>query len=45
MHANRKIEKLISSGDENVDAGSTKNVVFKLKQQLTEQFASQINFV
>jgi chromosomal replication initiator protein len=45
MHANRKIEKLISSRDDNIDAGSTKNVVFKLKQQLTEQFASQINFV
>ncbi len=45
MHANRKIEKLVSGGDSNIDSGSTRNVVFKLKQQLTEQFASQINFV
>lgn len=45
MHANRKIENLISSKGDNNEAGSTENVVCKLKQQLTEQFASQINFV
>ena len=45
MHANRKIERLMCSRDDSVDANSTKNVVSRLKQQLAEQFASQINFV
>jgi chromosomal replication initiator protein len=45
MHAFRKIKNLVSSGNENVDAGSLKTAVQKLKQQLAEQFASQINFV
>ena len=46
MHANRKIEKLISSGSNINDADSAiRAVVFKLKQELTEKFASQVNFI
>ena len=45
LHAYRKIEKQLTSTDENVDVSSIKNVVSKLKQGLSEQFASQINFV
>ncbi|MFK7767563.1 MAG: helix-turn-helix domain-containing protein [Mariniblastus sp.] len=45
MHAFRKIEKLNDSSDGKPDAASTKNTISKLRQQLTEQFASQINFV
>lgn len=45
MHAHRKIEKLISNSDESVESGTTKTIIFNLKQQLAEQFASQINFV
>ncbi len=46
MHANRKIEKLISSySDSNDTDSSIQSVVFKLKQELTEKFASQINFI
>ena len=45
MHAYRKIKKLNDCADENLDAASTKNTISKLRQQLTEQFASQINFV
>ncbi|MDA7928424.1 DnaA/Hda family protein [bacterium] len=46
MHANRKIEKLISSdSDINEADSSIQSIVFKLKQELTEKFASQINFI
>jgi len=45
MHSFRKIESLVSSSDANADAASTKTAVETLKQQLSEQFASQINFV
>ena len=46
MHANRKIEKLISSeSDTNDPDSSIRSVVFKLKQELTEKFASQVNFI
>ena len=45
MHAYRKIKKLNDCADENLDATSTKNTISKLRQQLTEQFTSQINFV
>jgi len=46
MHANRKIEKLISSDSDSNDTDSAiQSIVFKLKQELTEKFASQINFI
>lgn len=46
MHANRKIEKLISSDSDTNEADSSiQSIVFKLKQELTEKFASQINFI
>lgn len=46
MHANRKIEKLISSDADSNDADSSiQSIVLKLKQELTEKFASQINFI
>jgi chromosomal replication initiation ATPase DnaA len=46
MHANRKIEKLVSSDSDTTDADtSIQSIVFKLKQELTEKFASQINFI
>ncbi len=45
MHSFRKIERLVSSTDTNSDAASTKTAVETLKQQLSEQFASQITFV
>ena len=46
MHANRKIEKLVSSDSDSNDSDSSiQSVVFKLKQELTEKFASQINFI
>ena len=46
MHANRKIEKLVSSDLDNNDSESSiQSVVLKLKRELTEKFASQINFI
>ncbi len=46
MHANRKIEKLISADSDSNDTDSAiQSIVFKLKQELTEKFASQINFI
>ncbi len=46
MHANRKIEKLVSSDPNSSEVDSTiQSIVFKLKQELTEMFASQINFI
>ena len=46
MHANRKIEKLVSSDSDTTDADTAiQSIVFKLKQELTEKFASQINFI
>jgi chromosomal replication initiator protein len=46
MHANRKIEKLVSSDLDNNDSESSiQSVVLKLKRDLTEKFASQINFI
>lgn len=46
MHANRKIEKLISSDPNSSEVDSTiQSIVYKLKQELTEKFASQINFI
>ncbi len=44
MHAFRKIETIISKPDDN-DSNSVKMTIEKLKQQLTEHFASQINFI
>ena len=46
MHANRKTEKLVSSDLDNNDSESSiQSVVLKLKRELTEKFASQINFI
>lgn len=45
MHSYRKIEKLVSDVDTPPETISTRNMVDTLKQQLSEQFASQINFV
>ena len=45
MHAFRKIESIVSSSNTNLDSNSTKHSIDTLKRQLTEQFASQINFV
>ncbi|MDG1875264.1 MAG: DnaA/Hda family protein [Mariniblastus sp.] len=45
MHAYRKMEAIVSSSDSNQDSNSTKLSINSLKRQLTEQFASQINFV
>ena len=46
MHANQKIEKLISADSDSNDTDSAiQSIVFKLKQELTEKFASQINFI
>jgi chromosomal replication initiator protein len=44
MHAFRKLENLVTNNDHFADDNSVKNSVTKLKQRLTEQFASQINF-
>jgi chromosomal replication initiator protein len=45
LHANRKINNLIADDRNNVDGNSIKNIVSKLKQQLAEQFGSQVNFL
>ena len=43
MHAFRKIETITKNSDQ--DPNSIKTTIQKLKQKLTEQFASQMNFV
>lgn len=45
MHSFRKIEKLISDTGADPETVSTRSTVESLQQQLTEKFASQINFI
>lgn len=45
MHAFRKIEGIVKNAESNQDQSSTRTSIQKLKQSLTEQFASQINFI
>ena len=49
MHANRKIEKLVTSAQDraadNQLAIATSKKIEKLEQNLTNQFASEINFI
>ena len=45
MHAFRKIEALVIDNESNQDSNSVRTTVEKLKQLLTEQFASQMNFI
>ena len=45
MHAFRKIEAITVNSASDQDPNSVKTTIKKLKQKLTEQFASQMNFV
>ena len=45
MHAFRKIETINDNSNSDQDPNSLKTTIKKLKQKLTEQFASQMNFV
>ena len=45
MHAFRKIEAITVNSESDQDPNSVKTTIKKLKQKLTEQFASQMNFV